>query len=98
MTWAAALGGLATLFVMAPRQRSYAYILLAILGCSAPYIVVQPILRYRYMISALLIFCALDGAFRLNAYIRTNLRPELRRGQRSSDSRQPTADEGAKLA
>ncbi len=98
LVWAAALGGLATLFVMAPRQRSYAYILLAILGCSAPYIVVQPTLRYRYMISALLIFCALDGAFRLNAYIRTNLRPELRRRQRSSDSRQPTADEGAKLA
>lgn len=68
--WAAALGGLATLFVMAPRQRPYAYILVAVLGCSLPYIVVQPMLRYRYMISTLLIFFALDGAFRLIAHIR----------------------------
>ncbi|HEY1782601.1 MAG TPA: hypothetical protein VGG79_19580 [Roseiarcus sp.] len=82
VTWAAALGGLATLGVMAPRQRAYAYVLVAILGCSAPYIVVQPILRYRYMISALLIFCALDGAFRLAAHMRANL--ELGRRQRSA--------------
>jgi hypothetical protein len=63
--WAAALGGLLTLFVMALRQRPYAYILVAVLGCSLPYILVQPTLRYRYMISTLLIFFALDGAFRL---------------------------------
>ena len=78
VTWAAALGGLATLFVMAPWRRPYAYILVAILGCSAPYILVQPILRYRYMISALLIFCALDGAFRFAGHIRANLEPEMR--------------------
>ena len=95
VTWAAALGGLATLFVMAPWQRPYAYILVAILGCSAPYIVVQPTLRYRYMISALLIFCALDGAFRLTAQMRANLRPERRGKQRPGAPR--TADEGAKL-
>jgi hypothetical protein len=71
--WAAALGGLATLFVMAPRQRPYAYILVAVLGCSLPYIVVQPILRYRYTISTLLIFCALDGAFRLIAHIHASV-------------------------
>jgi hypothetical protein len=71
--WAAALGGLATLFVMAPRQRSYAYILVAILSCSLPYLLVQPTLRYRYMISTLLIFCALDGGFRLIAHIRANI-------------------------
>jgi hypothetical protein len=73
VVWAAALGGLATLFVMAPRQRPYAYILAAVLGCSLIYIVVQPTLRYRYMISTLLIFCALDGAFRLIAHIRANV-------------------------
>ena len=73
IVWAAALGGLATLFVMAPRQRPYAYILVAVLSCSLPYIVVQPTLRYRYMISTVLIFCALDGAFRLIAHIRANV-------------------------
>jgi hypothetical protein len=67
------LGGLATLFVMAPWQRPYAYILVAVLGCSLPYILVQPTLRYRYMISTLLIFCALDGAFRLIAHIRASI-------------------------
>jgi hypothetical protein len=71
--WASALGGLATLFAMAPWRRPYAYILVAVLGCSLPYILVQPIPRYRYMISTLLIFCALDGAFRLIAHIRTNI-------------------------
>ena len=49
---------------MAPWRRPYAYILVAVLACSLPYIFVQPVLRYRYMISTLLIFCALDGAFR----------------------------------
>jgi hypothetical protein len=73
--WAATLGGLATLLVMAPRHRPYAYILVAVLGCSLPYIMVQPILRYRYMISTLLIFCALDGAFRLFAYLRRQRHP-----------------------
>jgi hypothetical protein len=73
VVWAAALGGLATLLVMAPWQRPYAYILVAILGCSLPYILVQPTLRYRYMISTLLIFCALDGAFRLIAHIRASV-------------------------
>jgi hypothetical protein len=73
VVWAAALGGLATLFVMAPRQRPYAYILVAVLGCSLIYILVQPVLRYRYMISTVLIFCALDGAFRLIAHIRANV-------------------------
>jgi hypothetical protein len=57
---------------MAPWRRPYAYILVAVLACSLPYIFVQPVLRYRYMISTLLIFCALDGAFRLIAYIRAN--------------------------
>jgi hypothetical protein len=73
VVWATALGGLGTLLVMAPRRRPYAYILVAVLGCSLPYILVQPTLRYRYMISTLLIFCALDGAFRLIAHIRANV-------------------------
>ena len=71
--WASTLGGLATLVAMATRRRPYAYILVAILGCSLPYMLVQPIPRYRYMISTILIFCALDGAFRLIAHIRANV-------------------------
>jgi hypothetical protein len=67
---ASALGGLVTLLVMASRRRPYAYILVAVLACSLPYIVVQPTLRYRYPISTLLIFCALDGSFRLFTYLR----------------------------
>jgi len=70
---------LGTLFVMAPRRRPYAYILVAVLTCSLPYILVQPTLRYRYMISTLLIFCALDGAFRLLAYIRANVQGKAER-------------------
>ena len=72
--WAASLGGLATLFAMAPWRRPYAYILVAVLGCALPYMLVQPIPRYRYMISTILLFCALDGAFRLIAHIRENVR------------------------
>ena len=71
--WAGALGGLVTLLVMAPCRRPYAYILVAVLACSLPYVLVQPTLRYRYTVSSLLIFCALDGAFRGLAYIRGNV-------------------------
>jgi hypothetical protein len=35
---------------------------------SLPYVLTQPDLRYRYPISTLLIFCALDGAFKLFAH------------------------------
>jgi hypothetical protein len=86
VVWVTALGGLATLFVMAPRQRPYAYILVAVLGCSLPYIVVEPMLRYRYMISTLLIFCALDGAFRLIAWVRARVPGNKERRDSSSPS------------
>jgi hypothetical protein len=70
MVWAAVLGGLTTLIALAPKRRAYAYILVAVVACSLPYVLVQPILRYRYLISTLLIFCALDGSFRLFTYLR----------------------------
>jgi hypothetical protein len=70
IVWLAALGGLATLVAMAPFRRPYAYILVAILACSLPYVLTHPDLRYRYPISTLLIFCALDGSFRLFTYLR----------------------------
>jgi hypothetical protein len=84
VVWTTTLGGLATLFVMAPRQRPYAYILVAVLGCSPPYILVEPMLRYRYMISTLLIFCALDGAFRLVAWVRASVPGNKERRDSSS--------------
>ena len=54
-----------TLVVMAYSKRAYAYVLVAVLACSATYIVIQPILRYRYLVSSLLILLAFDGAARL---------------------------------
>ena len=69
IVWLAALGGFATLVAMAPFRRPYAYILAAILTYSLPYALTQPDLRYRYPISTLLIFCALDGSFRFFTYL-----------------------------
>jgi hypothetical protein len=69
VVWLAALGGLTTLVAMAPFRRAYAYILATILAYSLPYVVTSPDLRYRYPISTLLIFCALDGCFRLLTYL-----------------------------
>jgi hypothetical protein len=78
IVWLAALGGLATLVAMAPFRRPYAYILAAIIAYSLPYVLTHTDLRYRYPISTLLIFCALDGSFRLFIYLRA------RRDNRSS--------------
>ena len=70
IVWLAALGGLATLVAMAPFRRPYAYTLMAVVAYSLPYVLVHPDLRYRYPISTLLIFCALDGSFRLFTSLR----------------------------
>ena len=43
---------------------------MAVVAYSLPYVLVHPDLRYRYPISTLLIFCALDGSFRLSTYLR----------------------------
>jgi hypothetical protein len=65
LAWITTLAGLATLLAMVWRKRAYAYLLAVTLACSLPYIFVQPILRYRYLVSTLLIFTALDGVGRL---------------------------------
>ena len=70
IVWLAALGGLATLVAMAPFRRAYAYMLVAVMAFSLPYVLTHTDLRYRYPISTLLIFCALDGSFRLFTYLR----------------------------
>jgi hypothetical protein len=70
LAWATSLAGLATLAVMARRRAPYSYILVTVLASCLPYILVQPILRYRYLISTLMIFAAFDGAGRLFRLIR----------------------------
>ena len=55
---------------MAPFRRVYAHILVAIVTFPLPYVLTHTDLRYRYPISTLLIFCALDGSFRLFIYMR----------------------------
>lgn len=65
LVWATAIPGLITLALLAWRRRPYAYLLAATLACSMPYIIVQPILRYRYLVSSLLIFLAFEGVGRL---------------------------------
>jgi hypothetical protein len=55
---------------MAPFRRAYAYMLVAVMAFSLPYVLTHTDLRYRYPISTLLIFCALDGSFRLFTYLR----------------------------
>jgi hypothetical protein len=61
--------GLVTLAIMVFRNREYSYFLIAIVACSLPYIAIQPILRYRYLVSTLLIFLAFDGMGRLVRYM-----------------------------
>ena len=67
-SWAAAIAGLGTLGFMAWSRRGYGYLLIATLACSAPYVIIQPTLRYRYLVSTLLIFLAFEGVARLVAY------------------------------
>lgn len=66
-----AILGACGLGFMAWRQRSYVYLLSALIACSLAYIVTQPTLRYRYLVSTLLIFLAFDCAARLMQYFMT---------------------------
>ena len=77
LAWVTAIAGFSTLVVMAYRKRGYAYVLAATLACSGVYILVQPILRYRYLISSLLILLAFDGAARAAKYV-SSRRPAIR--------------------
>jgi hypothetical protein len=62
----AAAAALATLAVMLFRRRwQYYYIAAAVLVPCLPYIMTYSLLRYRYLVSTLLIFLAADGASRL---------------------------------
>ena len=70
LVWITTLAGLASLAAMTWKKRAYAYLLIVALAASLPYIVVQPTLRYRYLVSSLLIFAALDGTARLTNYLR----------------------------
>lgn len=65
---AIAVLGVCGLVFMARRQRRYAYLLVASIVCSLPYMVIQPTLRYRYLVSTILIFLAFDGVARVIGY------------------------------
>ncbi|HXS06725.1 MAG TPA: hypothetical protein VN723_08055 [Rhizomicrobium sp.] len=74
LVWLITLAGLASLAAMAWKKRAYAYVLIVTLTASLPYIVVQPTLRYRYLVSSLLIFAACDGTVRLSNYLQDRVR------------------------
>lgn len=63
-----ALLGAGWLVLMARRRLGYAYLLAAIATSALPYMIVQPTLRYRYLISTLLVFLAFDGVVRAVRY------------------------------
>ncbi|QXQ05457.1 hypothetical protein KX816_14580 [Sphingosinicellaceae bacterium] len=66
LIWAGSIFGLLTLAVMLARRRwLYLYVLAAVTLPAVPYILVYPLLRYRYMVSTLLFLMACDGAWRL---------------------------------
>lgn len=66
LIWFASLLGLITVGILvAMRQWRYLFVLAAVTLPSVPYILVYPLLRYRYMVSTLLVFLACDGAWRL---------------------------------
>jgi hypothetical protein len=64
--------GLATLLALIPtRHWRYLYPAALVAVASVPYILTYPLMRYRYIISYLLIFLALDGLWRIATLIRT---------------------------
>ncbi|OAN67158.1 hypothetical protein [Sphingomonas sp. TDK1] len=66
----AGLLGLLAIPFLAWRNRKYRYVALALVLPALPYLITQPILRYRYLISTLLIFMAVDALVRLWFYLR----------------------------
>lgn len=66
LMWAASLFGFLTLAAMLWRRHwRYLYVLAAVTLPCLPYVVVYPLLRYRYLVSTLMVFLACDGAWRL---------------------------------
>lgn len=66
LMWVFSAVGLATLAAMLARRRwHYLYVAAAVLLPCLPYIFIFSLLRYRYIVSSLLIFLACDGAARL---------------------------------
>lgn len=76
LMWAASLFGLLTLAVMLWRRHwRYLYLLAAVTLPCLPYVMVYPLLRYRYLVSTLLVFLACDGAWRLWSWWRARRQP-----------------------
>jgi hypothetical protein len=80
LTWAISALALLSLATLAWRRRSHAYVAVALPLAMLPYVLVQPVFRYRYLIATLLVFVACDGLMRLIAWLRS--RPAMRIGLR----------------
>lgn len=66
LAWVLTLAGLGALAAgLLHRNWIYLYIAPALILPSLPYVMVQPVMRYRYLVSSLLIFLAFDGLRRL---------------------------------
>lgn len=71
--------GLASLIgLLLARQWRYLYVAAVVALASAPYVMTFPLMRYRYAVSSLLIFLALDGTFRLLQRLRRGGPEEMR--------------------
>lgn len=69
ITWCLAATGLISLVYLSISKANYLYVLSATIAASIPYAFVQPTLRYRYLISTILIFVAFDGAARCFGFL-----------------------------
>ena len=65
------LAGLMALPLLIWRDGRYLYVAAALGPLIAPYVVVQPILRYHYLAWTLLVFLACDGVIRVIKLART---------------------------
>ena len=65
LIWAIAALALGSLPFLSRRDPRYLYVACVVFVPALPYIIVQPILRYRYLISTVMVFLAADGSIRL---------------------------------
>jgi hypothetical protein len=72
-----ALLGMAALVLRVFKDHRYLYVAAVLALLVAPYIVVQPILRYRYLTSTIFLFLACEGVSRAALWVRSRYWPSL---------------------
>jgi hypothetical protein len=77
--WAYTALGLATLAVQTVRKRrgAYLYLAVALIALSLPYALVQPVLRYRYLVETACLFLAFEGLGLAWTFLRSRLGPAV---------------------